>query len=103
MKARTEIGEHMSTTVGVIGGGQLARMMIPAAVNLGIDIRVLAENEGMAAGLAAFDIGDYRDRDVVFSFADTADEHPFAHEHLPQEILRELVARGGAAHPGTNA
>jgi len=93
----------MSTTVGVIGGGQLARMMIPAAVNLGIDIRVLAENEGMAAGLAAFDIGDYRDRDVVFAFADTVDVVTFDHEHVPQEILRELVERGVAVHPGPDA
>ena len=35
--------------VGVIGGGQLARMMIPAAVNLGIELRVFAENEGESA------------------------------------------------------
>jgi 5-(carboxyamino)imidazole ribonucleotide synthase len=28
--------------VGVIGGGQLARMMIPPAVHLGIEISVLA-------------------------------------------------------------
>ena len=34
----------MSKTVGVIGGGQLARMMIPAATNLGLTLRVLAEN-----------------------------------------------------------
>ena len=39
--------------VGVIGGGQLARMMIPAAVALGIEIRVLAENEGSSSVLAA--------------------------------------------------
>ena len=49
----------MSLTVGVIGGGQLARMMIPAAVNLGVDIRVLAENEGSPADLAASAVGDY--------------------------------------------
>ena len=33
--------------VGVIGGGQLARMMIPAAIELGVELRVLAEAEGM--------------------------------------------------------
>ena len=93
----------MKTTVGVIGGGQLARMMIPAAVNLGIDIRVLAENEGMSADLAAVQVGDYRDRDVVLAFADTVDVITFDHEHVPQEILRELVARGVAVHPGPDA
>ena len=93
----------MNTTVGVIGGGQLARMMIPAAVSLGIDIRVLAENEGMSAELAAFAVGDYRDREVVLAFAETVDVVTFDHEHVPQDILRELVARGVAVHPGPDA
>ena len=97
------MGELMSTTVGVIGGGQLARMMIPAAVNLGINIRVLAENEGMSAELAAFGIGDYRDRDVILAFAETVDVITFDHEHVPQEILRELVERGVPLHPGPDA
>ncbi|WP_179580808.1 5-(carboxyamino)imidazole ribonucleotide synthase [Glaciibacter psychrotolerans] len=103
MKARTEIGEDMTTIVGVIGGGQLARMMIPAAVNLGIEIRVLAENDGMSADLAAFGVGDYRDLEVVLAFAETVDVITFDHEHVPQEILRELVARGIAVHPGPDA
>ena len=93
----------MTATVGVIGGGQLARMMIPAAVNLGIQIKVLAENEGMAADLAAVQVGDYRDRGTVLAFADTVDVVTFDHEHVPQKILRELVARGVAVHPGPDA
>ncbi|MFC5930770.1 5-(carboxyamino)imidazole ribonucleotide synthase [Cryobacterium melibiosiphilum] len=93
----------MSKTVGVIGGGQLARMMIPAAVNLGIDIRVLAEQPGMSAELAASAVGDYRDLDTVVAFAETVDVITFDHEHVPQEILRDLVARGVAVHPGPDA
>ena len=69
--------------VGVIGAGQLARMMIPAAVELGIDLRVLAEAEGMSAGLAAVAVGDYRDRDAVLAFADSVDVVTFDHEHVP--------------------
>ncbi|MEO6200812.1 MAG: 5-(carboxyamino)imidazole ribonucleotide synthase [Cryobacterium sp.] len=93
----------MGTTVGVIGGGQLARMMIPAAVNLGIDIRVLAEDDGMSAALAAVEIGDYRNLDIVLAFAETVDVITFDHEHVPQEILRELVGRGVSVHPGPDA
>ena len=93
----------MGTTVGVIGGGQLARMMIPAAVNLGIEIRVLAEQPGMSAQLAASAVGDYRDLDTVAAFAETVDVITFDHEHVPQKILRELVARGVAVHPGPDA
>ena len=43
----------MTVRVGVIGGGQLARMMIAPAVEIGLDIRVLAEDAGMSAQLAA--------------------------------------------------
>ena len=89
--------------VGVIGGGQLARMMVPPAVNLGLDIRVLAESEGMAARLAATSVGDYRDAETVLRFADEVDVITFDHEHVPQEILRQLVDRGVEVHPGPDA
>jgi 5-(carboxyamino)imidazole ribonucleotide synthase len=95
--------KKMSVIVGVIGGGQLARMMIPAAVNLGIDLRVLVENEGMAAGLAQVAVGDYRDREVVLAFAKTVDVITFDHEHVPEAILRELVEAGIKVHPGPDA
>jgi 5-(carboxyamino)imidazole ribonucleotide synthase len=78
-------------------------MMIPAAVNLGIDIRVLAEQPGMSAELAASAVGDYRDLDTVLAFAETVDVVTFDHEHVPQEILRTLVERGVAVHPGPDA
>jgi 5-(carboxyamino)imidazole ribonucleotide synthase len=90
-------------TVGVIGGGQLARMMIPPAVELGIDIRVLEEAQGMSAEIAATGVGDYRDLDTVLAFAETVDVVTFDHEHVPPAILRELVARGVPVHPGPDA
>jgi 5-(carboxyamino)imidazole ribonucleotide synthase len=58
----------MALRVGVIGGGQLARMMIAPAVELGLDLRVLAEDEGMSAQLAATAVGDYRDLEAVRAF-----------------------------------
>ena len=90
-------------TVGVIGGGQLARMMVPPAVELGIDIRVLEEAEGMSAEIAATGVGDYRDLDTVLAFAETVDVVTFDHEHVPPAILRELVSRGIEVHPGPDA
>jgi len=92
-----------SHIVGVIGGGQLARMMIPPAIELGVDIRVLEEAEGMSADIAASGVGDYRDLDTVLAFADTVDVITFDHEHVPQAILRELVSRGIPVHPGPDA
>ncbi len=89
--------------VGVVGGGQLARMMIPAAVELGIELRVLAEGEGMSASLAATAVGDYRDAATVLAFAESVDVVTFDHEHVPQAVLRALVEAGHAVHPGPDA
>jgi len=93
----------MAVRVGVIGGGQLARMMIAPAVELGLEIRVLAEAEGMSAQLAAVAVGDYRDIETVRAFAADVDVITFDHEHVPQEVLRALVADGVAVHPGPDA
>ncbi|MDF2444040.1 MAG: 5-(carboxyamino)imidazole ribonucleotide synthase [Subtercola sp.] len=89
--------------VGVIGGGQLARMMIPAAVNLGLELDVLAETEGSSARLAATQVGDYRDAETVLRFAETVDVVTFDHEHVPEQILRQLVAAGHSVQPGPDA
>lgn len=90
----------MALRVGVVGGGQLARMMIAPAVELGLEIRVLAEDEGMSAALAATAVGDYRDADTVLAFARDVDVITFDHEHVPQDVLTALVDAGVAVHPG---
>lgn len=92
-----------SIKIGVIGGGQLARMMVPPAIHLGLRISVLAEAAGMSAARAADAVGDYRDPETVYAFAETVDVITFDHEHVPGEILRELEARGKQVHPRPDA
>lgn len=89
--------------VGVIGAGQLARMMIPAAVDLGVELAVLAEAEGMSADLAAVAVGDYRNAAAVLSFAKTVDVVTFDHEHVPQSVLEAVEASGTPVRPGPHA
>jgi 5-(carboxyamino)imidazole ribonucleotide synthase len=93
----------MALRVGIIGGGQLARMMIAPAVELGLDVRVLAEEPGMSASLAATATGDYRDAETVLDFARDVDVITFDHEHVPQDVLEQLVAAGIRVHPGPAA
>ena len=78
-------------------------MMIPAAVNLGIDLRVLAETDGMSAELAATAVGEYHDADAVLEFEADVDVITFDHEHVPQDVLRALVDAGVEVHPGPDA
>jgi 5-(carboxyamino)imidazole ribonucleotide synthase len=90
-------------TVGVIGGGQLARMMQPAAIALGINLAVFAESEGSSAHGAVTKVGDYTDLAQLREFAKDVDVITFDHEHVPTELLRQLEAEGVNVRPGPAA
>lgn len=89
--------------VGVIGGGQLARMMQPAAIALGINLSVFAESEGSSAHGAVTKVGDYTDLSQLREFAKDVDVITFDHEHVPTELLRQLEADGVKVRPGPAA
>ncbi|MDX8142850.1 5-(carboxyamino)imidazole ribonucleotide synthase [Lentzea sp. BCCO 10_0061] len=91
--------------VGMIGGGQLARMTHQAAIPLGQSLRVLAVSENDPAALVARDVvlGTHTDLDALHAFAKGCEVVTFDHEHVPQEHLRALVAEGVKVHPGPDA
>jgi len=78
-------------------------MMVPPAVELGIELRVLAESADSSARIAAAAVGDYRDAATVLAFAREVDVVTFDHEHVPQEVLAALVEAGVAVRPGPAA
>ena len=94
-----------SFVVGIIGGGQLARMMHAASIGLGIRIRLLAEGPDVSAAQVVHDVtvGDYTDPVTVRAFAESCDVITFDHEHVPTDILRDLEAAGIAVRPGPAA
>ena len=89
--------------VGVIGGGQLARMMTVPAINLGLDLHVLAEAEGSSAALATTMVRDYTKVELVREFAKTVDVITFDHEHVPLGVLETLEAEGVSVQPPSKA
>ena len=93
----------MKTRIGVIGGGQLARMMIVPAVNLGLELKVLAEQENSSARLATTMVGDYTKLETVLEFAKSVDVITFDHEHVPLTILETLEANGHSVQPPSKA
>ncbi|WP_258347116.1 5-(carboxyamino)imidazole ribonucleotide synthase [Saccharopolyspora gregorii] len=99
--------DHRTRTpvVGMIGGGQLARMTHQAAIPLGQSLKVLAVSPQDPAALVAPDVqlGEHTDLDALRTFAEGCDAVTFDHEHVPGEHLRELVAAGVAVHPGPDA
>ena len=89
--------------VGVIGGGQLARMMTVPAINLGIELKVLAETDNSSASLATTTVGDYTDMQTVLDFAEGVDVITFDHEHVPLHILEALESKGKSVQPPSKA
>jgi 5-(carboxyamino)imidazole ribonucleotide synthase len=91
--------------VGMIGGGQLARMTAEAATALGVGFRVLAERADDPAAQVVRDtrLGSHLDPQAVLEFADGCDVITFDHEHVPVEILEQLAERGIAVRPSPSA
>lgn len=89
--------------VGVIGAGQLARMMQIPAIELGIELRVFAQEPCESAALTTTKIGDYKDFDQLLEFANSVDVITFDHEHVPIAVLKQLVSLGHDVRPGPEA
>jgi 5-(carboxyamino)imidazole ribonucleotide synthase len=91
--------------VGVVGAGQLARMLATPAGELGIAMALLAEtNDGSAAQVIPDTVvGDYRDLETLRRFSTGLDALTFDHEHVPTDHLRALVDAGVPCRPGPEA
>ncbi|MCX4906083.1 5-(carboxyamino)imidazole ribonucleotide synthase [Streptomyces sp. NBC_00878] len=91
--------------VGMVGGGQLARMTHEAGIPLGIRFKLLSDTPLDSAAQVVSDvvIGDYRDLDTLRAFARGCDVITFDHEHVPTEHLRALEADGIPVRPGPDA
>ncbi|WP_226344368.1 5-(carboxyamino)imidazole ribonucleotide synthase [Agilicoccus flavus] len=91
--------------VGIIGGGQLARMCAPPAVGLAVTLDVLAESPDASAALVvpAAPVGACDDLEAVRAFARDCDVVTFDHEHVPGPVLAALEADGVPLHPSPAA
>ncbi len=93
-----------TTTVGVIGAGQLAQMMIPAADKLSVELFLFAgSSQDSAAQIGRHVVGDYRDVQQVLDFALQCDVVTFEHELIPIEVIRNLENHGVTVFPPSRA
>jgi phosphoribosylaminoimidazole carboxylase PurK protein len=91
--------------VGMVGGGQLARMTAAAAVGLGATFRVLSESVNESAALVTHDVtvGSHLSLPDILAFAAKCDVITFDHEHVPAPILAKLESDGVLVRPGSGA
>ena len=90
--------------VGVIGAGQLARMMVAPATALGVDLLLFAQDANdSGAQVANHVIGDYSNLAQVLNFAQQCDVVTFEHELVPLSIIKGLEAAGVKVYPSSQA
>lgn len=91
--------------IGMVGGGQLARMTHQAGIALGLSLRVLAEapTDGAAVVISDVDIGAPDDQAALLRFAKGCDVVTFDHEHVPTAQIQAIEQTGVAVHPSSAA
>ncbi|MDQ3057434.1 MAG: 5-(carboxyamino)imidazole ribonucleotide synthase [Pseudomonadota bacterium] len=82
------------TTVGILGGGQLARMLALSGAPLGLRFLVMDTADDACAGqFAPMVVGDYRDHAALAEFASRIDVATFDFENVPAESAQWLIER----------
>ena len=93
------------STIGIIGGGQLGRMLAMAAARLGFDVAVMdPEPDAPAARVAATAIVTaYDDPEGLAALAAASDVITFEFENVPAKSLQALAAAGARVAPNDRA
>ena len=82
------------STLGVLGGGQLARMLALAAAPLGVRTLVVdSVADACAAQVAPLLVADWRDYEALARFAERVEVITFDFENVPAATAEWLVAR----------
>ncbi|MDR0959363.1 MAG: 5-(carboxyamino)imidazole ribonucleotide synthase [Propionibacteriaceae bacterium] len=91
--------------IGIVGAGQLARMMAQAAADLPIALALLAERRLDSAVPLISDVmvGSPDDRETVERFAAHCDVLTFDHEQVPPAHLARLEEMGVVIRPGARS
>ena len=91
------------STIGILGGGQLGRMLAMAAAQLGYRCHIYApEKDSIAAEVSAhFTCADWHDRAALAGFAQACDVVTYEFENVPVDPL--AVIPEGRLCPGTRA
>ncbi len=84
----------MSLTVGILGGGQLARMMVLAGAPLGLRFELYDPAADACSGpLAPLTVGAFDDRQALAEFAAKVDVVTFDFENVPADSAQFLADR----------
>lgn len=86
--------------IGILGGGQLGRMLIQAGLDLNLDFRILDPDiNSPCKSIAAFDVGKLNDYETVIEFGKKCDLITIEIESVNTEALKFLEKKGKQVYP----
>jgi len=97
--------DERAARVGMVGGGQLARMTHRAAIDLGVELHVLtpSPDDPAAAAGASFHAGAPDDLEAMLAFGRAVDVVTLDHELVPTAGLDAVRDAGTPVHPAPAA
>jgi 5-(carboxyamino)imidazole ribonucleotide synthase len=94
----------IGATIGILGGGQLGRMLSVAASRLGLKTHIFepSSNPPAANVASAVTTAQYDDNAALTAFADAVDVITYEFENIPTSAL-DLLEKHKPIHPGRRA
>jgi len=91
---------HQDFKLGILGGGQLGRMLIQAGIDFNIPFTILdPDASAPCSTLAEFHHGKLTDFDTVMKFGSACDIVTIEIEHVNTKALKALVEQGKKVFP----
>ncbi|MDP3404289.1 MAG: 5-(carboxyamino)imidazole ribonucleotide synthase [Brevundimonas sp.] len=93
------------STIGILGGGQLGRMLSQAASRLGFNVVILDPEENSPAGRVSQGqiVAAYDDSTALMVLGRTCQAVTFEFENVPAASVERLLQGGAAVSPGPRA
>ena len=91
----------MIRKLGILGGGQLGRMLIQSATDWNLDIHILDANPNAPCAHTAtvFEVGSITDYETVYQFGKTVDVLTIEIENVNVDALEQLEKEGLKVFP----
>ena len=82
----------LNKTIGILGGGQLAKMLAIAAANLGFNINIYCPDRDCPAAQVANKMvfGSYDESEKIIAFAKDVDVLTYEFENIDTKVLEDL-------------
>lgn len=95
------MGFNTTLKVGVLGGGQLGRMLLQSAININIDLKMMDPDPNAPCSklVSDFQVGDLEDYNAVYEFGKHCDILTIEIEKVNIEAMKKLQSEGVKVYP----